>query len=516
MYGMDCNADIKVHLSKTERDEVPCETPSDIFRLPGLKDVNHADKEVIDDLIFTSLQHATVVPLLRTLWKDEGSKDMEILTADRSVIKCHRSIFKMVSKFVSDLLIGTGQEEVSLHLPDFSSSSVESFLKALYCVHRLHSVDIEIQRLAESLRIKFCSTLDSKEEVVKKQIQRLAKSLTVKFSTPLVAQEDQENMSGCQRLIRNVMAFNDFNLMPQAEYSTSLDDEVKVEFNDKKTIESKLESHQDVCDIVVNGNELDYEDKKSREAKTSDRPYQCPMCNKKFRHTIGLRGHERRVHGNFKLSLEEREQVKKEMMGLNTYNCSTCDKTFTKKSKLRVHEKNCNTKHVCTTCGKSFASKYYLKDHELSHINGKLFSCTRCESKFTTKYYLNFHEKAQHDGERSFLCTQCDKMFVLLSDLKKHELVHSGVRPFECKVCKKTFVFKHKLKRHELTHSGEKPFSCPRQGCDRRFTQLSHVKKHELCHTGEKPFGCKTCGKAFTQKQHLNRHMKIHSVQRSA
>ena len=63
LHGMDRNVDNIVHLSKTEREEVTYETPSYIFSLPGLKDINHADKEVTDDLIFTSLQHATVVPL---------------------------------------------------------------------------------------------------------------------------------------------------------------------------------------------------------------------------------------------------------------------------------------------------------------------------------------------------------------------------------------------------------------------------------------------------------------------
>jgi len=487
MYGVDLNVLANVlNLSKMKKDDVRSEPHSDVLTLSRLKEINHADKEIADDLMFTSPQHATVIPLLRALWIDEGSKDMQISTADGTVIKCHRSIFKMVSKFTSDLLFDCQEVDdvINLYLPDFPFSSVERFLKALYCITRVgvHSDDIEIQRLAECLEID--------------------------FSYPAIVKDESEKKPVFQRLIRNPMTFNDYNIMPSAgEYCTSLN-EVKVDFINKSTIETKL-TH----DVEV------HEDKQSDDGETSTmtldetRTFKCKMCDKTFHHSRALRRHQRHVHDDFKLSLEERVRRKEDSTDVNSYTCTTCDKTFTKKTRLREHERNHN-KNVCTTCGKSFARKSYLRQHELSHTEGKPFSCTRCDNKFTTKNYLNIHEKAQHDGQRSFLCTQCDKMFVQLGDLKKHELVHSGVRPFECKVCKKTFVFKQRLQRHELIHTGTKPYSCSIKGCDKRFVQVGHLRRHELLHTDVKPFECKTCGKAFAQNAHLNRHTKIHSVQR--
>ena len=490
MYGVDLNVlPNALNLSKMKTDEVKSEPHSDTFTLSRLKEINHADKEVADDLTFTSPQHATVIPLLRALWIDEGSKDMQISTADGTVIKCHRSIFKMVSKFASDLLFECKDDDVvNLHMPDFPSSAVESFLKALYCVTRVRvqSDDIGIQMLAECLEIDFIYPAILKEEAVKKPV--------------------------CQRLIRNPMTFSDYNIMPSAgEYCTILN-EVKVDFIDNSTIETKMTYDVEVHECKQSD---DGETSTMTVDKTIDKSLKCQMCDKTFHHSRALRRHQRYVHDDFKLSLEERVRRREDSMGVNNYACTTCDKTFTKKSRLMEHERY-HIKNVCTICGKSFAKKAYLRQHELSHTEGKPFSCTRCDNKFTTKNYLNIHEKAQHDGQRSFLCTQCDKMFVQLSDLKKHELVHSGVRPFECKVCKKTFVFKQRLKRHELTHTGTKPYSCSIKGCDKRFAQVGHLSRHELLHTKVKPFECKTCGKAFAQNAHLNRHMKIHSVQRPA
>ena len=478
-----------LNLSKTTKGEVKSE-PLETFTLSRLTEINRADKEVADadDLISTYPQHATVAPLLRALWNEERTKDMWVLTADGIVIKCHRSIFKMASKFASELLVECPDDDVtSLFLPDFSSSSVEGFLKTLYCVTRVHSADIEIERLAESLKIKFSYSLGGKEGAAKKP--------------------------GCKRLVRNPMSFCDshFSFMPPAEYS-AIQNDVKVDIIDNPPIVTKLESPLNVCEVEANDNEQSDEgEKATAENKTNDTPFHCPMCDRTFRRAKALRKHEREAHGEFKLSHEKRQKKKEVYMRLNPHACTTCDRRYPKVSKLREHERNYHTVKVCPTCGKSFTNRANLRQHELSHTRGKSFSCTLCDNKFTTKQYLKIHEKVKHgDGEKSFLCTQCDKMFITLSELKKHEFLHSGERPFECKVCQKTFTFKQTLERHEMIHTGEKPYKCSK--CDKRFTQPGQLKRHELLHTGEKPFVCKTCGKSFAQNSHLTRHMKIHSV----
>ena len=79
-------------------------------------------------------------------------------------------------------------------------------------------------------------------------------------------------------------------------------------------------------------------------------------------------------------------------------------------------------------------------------------------------------------------CIQCDKSFLLETDLRRHQRKHPG---------------------------GEKPFLCTE--CNKRFSQIGHLKRHERIHTGEKRFKCKECAKAFTQDVGLKIHTRMHT-----
>ena len=43
-----------------------------------------------------------------------------------------------------------------------------------------------------------------------------------------------------------------------------------------------------------------------------------------------------------------------------------------------------------------------------------------------------------------------------------------------------------------------------------RLTRPNYLQKHQRIHTGVKPYECPRCDKSFTQKSHLNRHLKAH------
>ena len=89
-------------------------------------------------------------------------------------------------------------------------------------------------------------------------------------------------------------------------------------------------------------------------------------------------------------------------------------------------------------------------------------------------------------------------------------LVHNV---YTCLECGKEFTWRSELDRHLLSHSGKKPFVCTAPGCGKAFSQRSNLTKHQLTHTGEKPFVCKVpgCGKAFTDRSNLNKHMRFHT-----
>ncbi|KAK3559826.1 hypothetical protein QTP86_020988 [Hemibagrus guttatus] len=84
-----------------------------------------------------------------------------------------------------------------------------------------------------------------------------------------------------------------------------------------------------------------------------------------------------------------------------------------------------------------------------------------------------------------------------------------------CETCGKAFRDVYHLNRHRLSHSDEKPFSCP--VCQQRFKRKDRMSHHVRSHQGgvEKPYVCPHCAKAFSRPDHLNSHVRqVHSTER--
>ncbi|XP_076319245.1 zinc finger protein PLAGL1-like [Tachypleus tridentatus] len=57
----------------------------------------------------------------------------------------------------------------------------------------------------------------------------------------------------------------------------------------------------------------------------------------------------------------------------------------------------------------------------------------------------------------------------------------------------------------------EKTFSCSEPGCGRSFSSKFKMMRHMLIHSGERQFKCSICERCFHRKDHLKNHLQVHN-----
>ena len=67
------------------------------------------------------------------------------------------------------------------------------------------------------------------------------------------------------------------------------------------------------------------------------------------------------------------------------------------------------------------------KRHKMAH-KGKSYPCEICDKSFTKRGELKIHERI-HTEEKPFSCEICGKSFTQWINLKTHERIHSGENP---------------------------------------------------------------------------------------
>ncbi|KAM7350987.1 uncharacterized protein ACRADG_003961 [Cochliomyia hominivorax] len=187
--------------------------------------------------------------------------------------------------------------------------------------------------------------------------------------------------------------------------------------------------------------------------------------------------------------------------------------TNSSESDSSVRRKTYKGPFPCQHCDKKFTRNFQLKLHLISvHQigDGLQYTCQLCSKTFASNHSLSYHQKSVHYQQKPHFCQQCDRQFVLKSQLVSHMRIHTGEakpRIFECQECGKKWPTRSDLRTHMRSHDPnmERPFKCDR--CEKSFFTRGHLTSHQLVHTGEKPFGCEFCNRSYQSVGNLNNHM---------
>ncbi|XP_066506502.1 PR domain zinc finger protein 15 isoform X2 [Hoplias malabaricus] len=216
------------------------------------------------------------------------------------------------------------------------------------------------------------------------------------------------------------------------------------------------------------------------------RVYQCGLCNKVFQNSSNLNRHIR-SHGD------------------KLFKCDECEKMFSRKESLKQHisykhsknESDVEYRYKCTTCEKSFRVENALKFHNC-RTDDKTFQCEICSRFFSTNSNLSKHKKKH--GEKLYSCEICNKMFYRKDVMQDHQRRH--------------ILGSKSMKREELESNGEEstkyrkePSACPI--CGKVFSCRSNMNKHLLTH-GDKKYTCEICGRKFFRVDVLRDHIHVH------
>ena len=182
------------------------------------------------------------------------------------------------------------------------------------------------------------------------------------------------------------------------------------------------------------------------------------------------------------------------------YECDVCEMRFRHPTSLAIHKAahNANRPYECDICLMRFTHSNQLIKHKKAHVDVG-YQCDICKKILSRLDCLIKHRKTHTDNPHE--CDVCLTRFSELNELIKHKIIHTGDNPsYECSVCRTGFSELDLLLKHRRTHARWDRFhKC--NVCPRTFDHVEDFDWHKKAH-----LYCSDCNKGIFEPQELQGH----------
>ena len=225
--------------------------------------------------------------------------------------------------------------------------------------------------------------------------------------------------------------------------------------------------------------------------------YRCVSCPYKSKHHSTVQRHYLLAHNNH-------------------VRCVTCSSVFETQELLDAHVAKKHTRiYICTDCDEQFFSFDSLRCHKRRTHGIFNMECRDCKIKFDSleayEEHLDLVHEIMYTGKP--ICKYCNAYFSSVRNLRKHVLCLHSVSKCICDLCGKVYKNKYYLNDHKRTSHRDDRLQC---ACGKTLkTQISYDRHAGACKMNKLNLKghhdvlimCNVCGKTFTCKNYLHKHM---------
>ncbi|XP_063631095.1 zinc finger protein 62-like isoform X2 [Cydia splendana] len=183
------------------------------------------------------------------------------------------------------------------------------------------------------------------------------------------------------------------------------------------------------------------------------------------------------------------------------YRCESCVVGFNYEENIQDHMKRKHGPKVgsvtCDVCLAVLHPPGSLAAHMFRHLTR--YACVKCDARYPTYDDTLHHYKKQH-GDRCLRCAECHY-----------------TTEITCNHCGMKFATATHLRMHvQFSDHPKQTFHCP--DCPKEFAVEAEMKQHRNIHKKQRLRStdriCDYCGRVYTSREHLIRHIQTHLLKR--